>query len=105
LQPKTKFAASFVFFSPCVENFVHKTILPSERSLFTPVNRALRGHPSTISLSASGEVRAALLDLRQLVTTQCVWSGRRLVQWNKNLLQVLLASTFQQNLHSSYNIA
>jgi hypothetical protein len=45
------------------------TILPSARSLFTPVNRALRGHPSTISLNASGEVRAALLDLRQLVTT------------------------------------
>ncbi len=45
------------------------TILPSARSLFTPMNRALRGHPSTISLSASGEVHAALLDLRQLVTT------------------------------------
>jgi hypothetical protein len=45
------------------------TILPFARSLFTPVNRALRGHPSTISLSASGEVQAALLDLRQLVTT------------------------------------
>jgi hypothetical protein len=45
------------------------TILPSARSLFTPVNRALRGHPSTISLNASGEVRAALLDLQQLVTT------------------------------------
>ena len=45
------------------------TILPSARSLFTPINRALRGHPSTISLSASGEVRAALLDLRQMVTT------------------------------------
>jgi hypothetical protein len=45
------------------------TILPSACSLFTPVNRALRGHPSTISLNASGEVRAALLDLRQLVTT------------------------------------
>jgi hypothetical protein len=37
--------------------------------MFTPVNWALRGHSSTISLSASGEVRAALLDLRQLVTT------------------------------------
>ena len=45
------------------------TILPSARSLFTPVNWALRGHPSPISLSASGEVRAALLDLRQMVTT------------------------------------
>ena len=45
------------------------TILPSARSLFTPINRALRGHPSTIPISASGEVRAALLDLRQLVTT------------------------------------
>jgi hypothetical protein len=45
------------------------TILPSALSLFTPVNRALRAHPSTISLSASGGVRAALLDLQQLVTT------------------------------------
>jgi hypothetical protein len=45
------------------------TILLSARSLFTPVNWALPGHPSTISLSASGEVRAALLDLQQLVTT------------------------------------
>jgi hypothetical protein len=45
------------------------TILPSAYSLFTPVNRAQRGHPSTIFHSASGEVRAALLDLRQLVTT------------------------------------
>ena len=44
------------------------TILLSSRSRFTPVNRALCGHPSTISLSASGEVRVALLDLR-LVTT------------------------------------
>ena len=45
------------------------TILPSARALFTPINRALRGTPQTISLSASGEVRAALLDLRQMVTT------------------------------------
>jgi hypothetical protein len=45
------------------------TILPSARALFTPLNRALRLTPHTIALSASGEVRAALLDLRQLVTT------------------------------------
>ena len=45
------------------------TILPTARSLFTPANRALRGTPQTIALSANGEVRAALLDLRQLVTT------------------------------------
>jgi hypothetical protein len=45
------------------------TILPSVRSLFTPVNRASHCHPTTISLSASGDVRAGLLDLRQLVTT------------------------------------
>ncbi len=45
------------------------TILPSAISLFTPLNRALRGHPSTISLSASNEVREVLLDLRQQVTT------------------------------------
>jgi hypothetical protein len=45
------------------------TILPSARALFTPLNRALRLTPPTISLSANGEVRAALLDLRQLITT------------------------------------
>ncbi|KAI2511269.1 adenylate kinase [Fragilaria crotonensis] len=43
------------------------TILPAARGLFTPLNRALRGNPKVISLSAHGEVRAALLDLRQLV--------------------------------------
>ncbi len=43
------------------------TILPMARGLFTPLNRALRGAPTVISLSATGEVRAALLDLRQLV--------------------------------------
>jgi hypothetical protein len=45
------------------------TILPAARSLFTPLNRALRGHPTFIALSATGEVRAALLDLRQLILT------------------------------------
>ena len=43
------------------------TILPAARGLFTPLNRALKGDPMTIPLSAKGEVRAALLDLRQLV--------------------------------------
>ncbi|KAI2491431.1 adenylate kinase [Fragilaria crotonensis] len=43
------------------------TILPAARGLFTPLNRALRGNPKVISLGAHGEVRAALLDLRQLV--------------------------------------
>ncbi len=43
------------------------TILPAARGLFTPLNRALRGDPSLVPLSAKGEVRAALLDLRQLV--------------------------------------
>lgn len=38
------------------------TILPSTRSLFTHINRVLRGTPSTISLSVSSTVRAALLD-------------------------------------------
>ncbi len=46
------------------------TILPSARVLlFTPLNRALRLMPHTFSLSATGEVRAALLDLGQLITT------------------------------------
>ena len=45
------------------------TIIPAARALFTPINRALRGAPRTVSLSASGEVRAALLDLRQMITT------------------------------------
>ena len=43
------------------------TILPAARGLFTPLNQALRGAPTAIALSANGEVRAALLDLRQLV--------------------------------------
>ena len=45
------------------------TILPAARSLFTPLNRALRGSPTFIALSATGEVRAALLDLKQLIIT------------------------------------
>ena len=45
------------------------TILPAARSLFTPLNRALRGTPTFIALSATGEVRAALVDLKQLITT------------------------------------
>ncbi len=49
------------------------TILPLARSIFTPVvNRAIRGNPHTISFSATGEVRAALLDLRQMNTTLAV---------------------------------
>jgi hypothetical protein len=43
------------------------TILPAARGMFTPLNQALRGSPTVIALSAKGEVRAALLDLRQLV--------------------------------------
>lgn len=45
------------------------TILPAARGLFTPLNRALRGAPTTVALTARGDVRAALLDLRQLVAT------------------------------------
>jgi hypothetical protein len=43
------------------------TILPAARGLFTPLNRAMRGAPTLVALSAKGDVRAALLDLRQLV--------------------------------------
>ena len=45
------------------------TILPAARAMFTPLNRALRGQPTFVALSARGEVRAALLDLKQLITT------------------------------------
>jgi hypothetical protein len=45
------------------------TILPSAKALFTPLNRALRLTPHTIALSDTGEVRAAHLDLRQIITT------------------------------------
>ena len=45
------------------------TILPAARGMFTPLNHALRGAPTIVALSASGDVRAALLDLRQLVLT------------------------------------
>ena len=43
------------------------TILPAARGMFTPLNHSLRGAPTAIALSANGKVRAALLDLRQLV--------------------------------------
>ena len=43
------------------------TILPAARGMFTPLNHALRGAPATVALSASGDVRAAFLDSRQLV--------------------------------------
>ena len=57
-------------FQSVVGKMLHvATILPSARALFTPLNRALRMTPHTISLSATGEVRAALLDPRQLITT------------------------------------
>jgi hypothetical protein len=45
------------------------TILPGAHALFTPLNRALCGHPTFIPLSATGKVWAALLDLRQIITT------------------------------------
>ena len=44
------------------------TILPAARSLFTPINRALRGNPALVPLgAANSELRATLLDLRTLV--------------------------------------
>jgi hypothetical protein len=44
------------------------TILPAARSLFTPINRALRGNPDAVPLgAANSELRATLLDLRTMV--------------------------------------
>lgn len=44
------------------------TILPAARSLFTPINRALRGNPDQVLLgAANSELRATLLDLRTMV--------------------------------------
>ena len=44
------------------------TILPAARSLFTPLNRALRGNPVVVILGpANSELRATLLDLRTMV--------------------------------------
>ncbi|KAI2500877.1 hypothetical protein MHU86_13597 [Fragilaria crotonensis] len=43
-------------------------ILPAARSLFTPINRALRGNPDLVALgAANSELRATLLDLRALI--------------------------------------
>ena len=43
-------------------------ILPAVRSLFTPINRALRGNPVIVILCpANSELQAALLDLRAMV--------------------------------------
>jgi hypothetical protein len=41
------------------------TILPAARALFTPLNRALCGHPTFIPLSATGKVRAARVTARE----------------------------------------
>ena len=44
------------------------TILPAARSLFTHINRALRGNPALVPLgAANSKLRATLLDLRTLV--------------------------------------
>jgi hypothetical protein len=42
-------------------------ILPAAKGFFTPLNRAMRGNPKTVSLSSSSEVRAALKDLISLM--------------------------------------
>ena len=42
-------------------------ILPAAKSLFTVINRSLRGTPAFIPLPLKGELRCALLDLRCLI--------------------------------------
>ena len=43
-------------------------ILPAARSLFTPINRALRGNPECVPLgAANSKLRATLLDLRAMI--------------------------------------
>ena len=57
-------------FQSVVGKMRHRTaILPAAKGLFTPLNHALKGGPTTVPLGAKGDVRAALLDLRQLVLT------------------------------------
>ncbi len=43
------------------------TIVPAAKGLFTPINNALKGDPTTISLAKDGAVREALLDLAELI--------------------------------------
>jgi hypothetical protein len=43
------------------------TILPSARSLFTPLNHATRGDPKFISIGTKSELRSALLDFIPLI--------------------------------------
>jgi hypothetical protein len=42
-------------------------ILPATRGLFSPINKALQGDPAVIGLGRDSEVRAALLDLANMV--------------------------------------
>ena len=43
-------------------------ILPAAHTLFTPINRALRGNPDVVPLgAANSELRATLLDLRAMI--------------------------------------
>jgi hypothetical protein len=46
-------------------------IMPGTKGMFSPINRALQGEPSTIGLGKDSEVRAALLDLAVLVQDLC----------------------------------
>ena len=43
------------------------TILPAAKSLFTPINRALRGEPTVVSIGPKSELRHALIDLRTMI--------------------------------------
>jgi hypothetical protein len=43
------------------------TILPAAKSLFTPINRALRGEPTVIPIGPKSELRHALIDLRTML--------------------------------------
>jgi hypothetical protein len=42
-------------------------ILPAARAFFTPINNALRGLPSFVGLSRTGEVRHALIDIAAVI--------------------------------------
>jgi hypothetical protein len=43
------------------------SILPAAKSLFTPLNVALRGEPKWISIPVAGDIRHALLDFKSLI--------------------------------------
>eukprot|EP00978_Attheya_sp_CCMP212_P009589 scaffold22746_cov52-Attheya_sp.AAC.5 len=72
------------------------TILPSAKSLFTPLNHATRGEPTFVSIGTKSELRAALLDFTPLIKSLHSWPTHvdELIQQSDDYIGYCDASAF-----------